>query len=84
VSTQDQVGGMARLDLRGIACPLTFVKTRMALDKLAPGEPLEVLLDVGEPAESVPPACAEDGDVVLELTPWSQPGVVRLVVARSG
>jgi tRNA 2-thiouridine synthesizing protein A len=84
VSDQDQVSPVARLDLRGIACPLTFVKTRMALDRLAPGEPLEVLLDVGEPAESVPPACVEDGDLVLELRPWSEPGVVRLLVARSG
>jgi tRNA 2-thiouridine synthesizing protein A len=84
VSEHDQIAAVATLDLRGIACPLTFVKTRMALDRLAPGEPLEVLLDVGEPAESVPPACAEDGDVVLELAPWSEPGVVRLVVARSG
>lgn len=84
MTAQDQIGAVARLDLRGIACPLTFVKTRMALDRLAPGEPLEVLLDAGEPAESVPPACADDGDVVLELKPWSEPGVVRLVVARSG
>jgi TusA-related sulfurtransferase len=67
-----------------VACPLTFVKTRIALDKLAPGEPLEVLLDVGEPADSVPAACAEDGDVVMELGSWSEPGVVRMVVARSG
>ncbi|HUY24863.1 MAG TPA: sulfurtransferase TusA family protein [Candidatus Saccharimonadales bacterium] len=84
MSDQDQPGAVATLDLRGVACPLTFVKTRMALDRLAPGEPLEVLLDVGEPADSVPAACTEDGDLVLELTPWSEPGVVRLVVARSG
>jgi hypothetical protein len=31
----------------------------------------------------VPAACAEDGDVVLELGPWSEPGVVLLVVARA-
>jgi len=84
VSEQDPATSVARLDLRGVACPLTFVKTRIALDRLAPGEPLEVLLDVGEPADSVPAACVEDGDVVLELGSWSEPGVVRLLVARSG
>ncbi|HVB14761.1 MAG TPA: sulfurtransferase TusA family protein [Candidatus Dormibacteraeota bacterium] len=73
---------LARLDLRGVACPLTFVRTRLALNRLAPGQPLEVLLDDGEPAESVPRSCTEDGEQVLELGPWTEPGVVRLVVAR--
>jgi tRNA 2-thiouridine synthesizing protein A len=72
-----------RLDLRGVQCPLTFVKTRIALDRMAPGEELEVLLDEGEPAESVPRACAEDGDVVLQLGPWKEPAVFRLLVARA-
>ncbi len=72
----------ARLDLRGISCPLTFVRTRVALDRLAPGTSLEVLLDLGEPSESVPRSCREDGDLVLELAPWEEEGVVRMVVAR--
>lgn len=71
-----------RLDLRGVACPLTFVRTRIALNRLSPGEQLEVLLDEGEPAESVPRSCAEDGELVLELGPWSEPGVMRMLVAR--
>jgi TusA-related sulfurtransferase len=65
-----------------VACPLTFVRTRMALNRLAPGEPLEVLLDEGEPADSVPRSCTEDGDQVLELGPWAEAGVLRLLVAR--
>ncbi len=71
-----------RLDLRGVACPLTFVRTRIALDRLPEGRPLEVLLDQGEPAESVPRSCREDGDRVLLLEPWTEAGVVRLLVAR--
>lgn len=71
-----------RLDLRGIACPLTFVRTRLALNRLDPGVPLEVLLDEGEPADSVPRSCIEDGENVLELAPWTEPGVVRLLVEK--
>jgi TusA-related sulfurtransferase len=71
-----------RLDLRGVACPLTFVRTRIALDRLSPGTPLEVLLDEGEPADTVPRSCAEDGELVLELGPWTEPGVMRMLVAR--
>jgi TusA-related sulfurtransferase len=50
---------------------------------MAPGEELEVLLDEGEPAESVPKSCAEDGDIVLQLGPWKEPAVFRLLVARA-
>lgn len=75
---------MELLDLRGVACPLTFVRVRVALDRLAPGDRLEVLLDEGEPAESVPRSLAEDGDEVLELAPSGETGVVRLVAARRG
>lgn len=31
------------LDVRGLACPMPVVKTRLAIDKLAPGEVLRVL-----------------------------------------
>jgi TusA-related sulfurtransferase len=41
------------LDLRGITCPLNFVKTKLCLDKLGDGDMLTVLLDAGEPIESV-------------------------------
>ena len=50
---------------------------------MEPGEELEVLLDEGEPAESVPRSCCEDGDTVLELGPWVEPAVYRLLVVRT-
>ncbi len=52
------------LDLRGVTCPLTWVKTRLALERLAPGERLELQLDAGEPLHSVPSSAREDGHVV--------------------
>lgn len=75
--------GVERLDLRGISCPLTFVKTKIALDRLPRGTRLEVLLDPGEPSESVPRTCRASGDEVLELGPW-EAGAVRMVVVRPG
>jgi len=53
------------LDLRGVACPLNFVKTKMQLEKMSSGEILEVLLDSGEAIESVPPSIKEEGHEVL-------------------
>jgi TusA-related sulfurtransferase len=55
----------ATLDLRPFACPLTYVKTRLALERLSPGDVLEVWLSPGEPVESVPRSAAEDGHRVL-------------------
>lgn len=53
------------LDLRGVACPLNFVRTKMQLDKMNFGDILEVLLDSGEAIESVPPSIIEEGHEVL-------------------
>ncbi len=55
------------LDLRGIACPLNFVKTKIQLEKMQHGEKLAVLLDSGEAIESVPPSIIEEGHVILNI-----------------
>jgi tRNA 2-thiouridine synthesizing protein A len=57
---------VSELDLRGVLCPLNWVKARLALEALAPGEVLRVRLDPGEPVESVPRAAREDGHEVTE------------------
>jgi len=44
----------AQLDLRGTPCPINFVRTKLFLEKMAPGALLEVWLDPGEPIEQVP------------------------------
>jgi TusA-related sulfurtransferase len=64
----------ARLDVRDHACPVTWVKTRIALSRLAEGEVLEVLLRDGEPRQNVPRSAAEDGHVVLGVEPAPDEG----------
>ena len=53
-----------RVDVRGFTCPITWVKTRIALEPLARGERLEVWLREGEPLRSVPLSAAEDGHAI--------------------
>ena len=55
---------MTALDLTGVVCPLNWVKTRLALEELGPGEELEVRLDAGEAIESVPRSAREEGHAV--------------------
>ena len=54
------------LDLRGVECPLNFVKTKLKLDKMQKGESLEVYLDSGEAIDSVPPSILEEGHKILK------------------
>jgi len=62
------------LDIRAFACPLTWVKTRIALDRLAPGDRLEVLLADGEPLESVPRSAELEGHRVVGRAPMAGGG----------
>ncbi len=56
-----------RLDLRGEVCPYTFVKTRLALEDLATGAELTILLDNPESAASVPRSLEHEGQLVLQV-----------------
>ena len=53
------------LDLRGVECPLNFVKTKIQLEKMNIGEILEVCLDAGEAIESLPNGVVKEGHKVL-------------------
>ena len=54
------------LDITQDHCPMTFVKTKLELEKLAAGDTLEVLLTEGEPLNNVPKTAVEQGFTVLE------------------
>jgi len=54
----------AHLDLTGVACPMNWVKAKLALERMDPGEELTLVLDEGEPLESVPRSAREDGHEV--------------------
>jgi TusA-related sulfurtransferase len=54
------------LDITRDVCPMTFVKTRIALDRLAAGQTLLVRLRGEEPVRNVPRTATEQGHAVLE------------------
>ena len=74
----------ARIDVRGVGCPLTWVRTRVALDRIATGEALEVLLLAGEPLENVPRTAEEEGHrvAVREPCPHAGEGAWRVVLVK--
>lgn len=60
---------------------MTFVKTRLALDRMASGQTLLVLLKGEEPLRNVPKTAAEQGHAVLGLEA-GEDGVSRLWLRR--
>jgi sulfite reductase (ferredoxin) len=57
------------LDLRGVMCPINYVKTKLKLELMEPGELLEVWLDAGDPIRNVPMSLRNDGQKVLSEIP---------------
>lgn len=52
------------LDITGFTCPMTWVKTKLELEWMAPGEELEVRCREGEALENVPRSAREAGHAV--------------------
>jgi TusA-related sulfurtransferase len=71
----------ATVDITQEVCPMTFVRTRLALDRLAPGQTLLVALRGDEPLRNVPRTAQEQGHEVLSLETGPD-GVSRLLLRR--
>jgi len=55
------------LDITGLTCPMTWVRTKLELERLAPGDVLAVRCPAGEALENVPRSAREAGhEVTLE------------------
>ena len=63
------------LDITGELCPLTFVKTKLLIERMQSGDTLEVRLTGVEPIRNVPRSVAELGHVILSLEPEPGQGV---------
>ena len=53
-------------DFRGVACPMNFVKTKLALEGLTSGQRLKILLDDGAPIQNMPRSVSEEGHKIIE------------------
>ena len=54
-----------KIDLRGVLCPINFVKTKLKLEMMDDGQVLEITLDDGEPMRNVPRSIKEEGHKVV-------------------
>ncbi len=54
------------LNIKGVVCPYTLVKSKLAVEDIEVGQVLEILLDYPEASESIPKAMLNYGHTVLK------------------
>ncbi len=69
------------IDITNEICPMTYVRTRLALDKMKPGQTLLVRLKGQDPLKNVPRTAQEQGHAVLSLE-TDPDGISRLLIRR--
>ena len=70
------------LDITRDVCPLTFVKTKLLLERMASGETAEIRLKGAEPLENVPRSVREHGHEVLSRAPDGESDSYTLSVRK--
>ncbi len=75
-------GEIPLLDLKGVACPMNYVKAKLKLETMEMDQELEVILDQGEPYRMVPASLRNDGHEIVHLEPIENAEFYRLVVKK--
>lgn len=68
------------LDLRGVACPLSWAKAKVRLEQLVRGEMLQLWLDDPKGARDIPRAAEAEGYAVIDIE--HDAGFWRLLIQR--
>ena len=75
------------LDITDDVCPITFVRTKLLLERMQPGETAEVRLQSQMPLENVPRSVREMGQIVVSLEPEDpngpEFGVHRMILQKT-
>ena len=71
------------VDITNVVCPVTFVKTKVALEELDEGQILAVHMNDGEPVQNVPRSVKDEGHKILKLI-GNEDGTWDLIVRKAG
>ncbi len=55
------------LNLKNVICPINFVKAKIFLEEIDPGEEVEIILEEGEPLVNVTRSLKEEGHKVIKV-----------------
>lgn len=75
------------LDITPETCPMTFVRTKLLIEKMASGDIAEVRLQGAEPLENVPRSVKEMGHIIVALEPEegvaAADGIHKLLIRKA-
>ena len=75
------------LDITAEICPMTFVKTKLLIESMQPGQVAEVRLKGKEPLENVPRSVRDYGHEIISLEPEAPDrpagGIHRLILKKT-
>ena len=63
--SQENERACITLDIRDDHCPITYVKTKLALEAMESGQILELLIKGAEPLRNVPRTVRDDGHTII-------------------
>jgi tRNA 2-thiouridine synthesizing protein A len=66
------------IDITGEICPMTFVRTKLRLECMRPGEVLSVRLRGEEPLRNVPKAARDEGHSILGIVSTGSDHIVTI------
>ncbi len=55
------------INIKGEICPYTFVKSKLAIEKLKSGQILEIIVDHKPATENIPRSMENEGNKVIEV-----------------
>jgi len=55
------------IDLKGEVCPYTFVKSKLAIEEMSPGQVLRVVVDYEPATRNVPRSMENEGNEILDV-----------------
>ena len=71
-------GEVIRLDLRGVKCPLNWAHAKVRLERMVPGETLELTLNDPRGARDIPRAAEAEGYAIVETRAVDGGWVLRI------
>jgi len=68
-----------RINIKGLTCPHTFVRAKLAIESMEVGQVLEILLDYEEASRSIPKSMEDHGQKVLNVRKINETDWVLLI-----
>ena len=80
-TSNGEITALHHIDVSADTCPMTFVRTRLQIDRMAPGEILEVRFRGEEPRLNLARSLEEQGHAILSQV-YGEEGLGRLLVRK--